>query len=342
MQPGCVTVQVPDIASASLPPRSREHELPRTRWTVMHLASGRHPFWRSATFGLVAWSRPTVAWPASLVALEQRRGLAHLRHDARDSDDRETCVRRQARVLESVRRVGGRRATLHERSCASWADGACEYVVSWEEPVTAAPTAIAGAVLAFGLVLATQVAGLPGVAWAALPASVAALHAGRVRRSARANRMADRNAVLAFRWLVERAKTRRAQAEEAGDRACSGAAAPARQVPILEKDGDFWRIQHDGTSVLLRHSRGLALLARLVDSPGQGIHVRDLDAMTPSGGTAIARESPAPDGGTMPVAGDAGEVLDARARDEYRRRVGELRAELQDAEECHDAGRVES
>ena len=214
--------------------------------------------------------------------------------------------------------------------------------MSWEEPVTAAPTAIAGAVLAFGLVLATQVAGLPGVAWAALPASVAALHAVRVRRSARANRMADRNAVLAFRWLVERAKTRRAQAEEAGDRACSGAAAPARQVPILEKDGDFWRIQHDGTSVLLRHSRGLALLARLVDSPGQGIHVRDLDAMTPSGGTAIARESPAPDGGTMPVAGDAGEVLDARARDEYRRRVGELRAELQDAEECHDAGRVES
>jgi non-specific serine/threonine protein kinase len=39
--------------------------------------------------------------------------------------------------------------------------------------------------------------------------------------------------------------------------------------------------------------------------------------------------------------GDAGEVLDERARRNYRDRVLELRTELDDAERCHDPGRAE-
>ena len=40
--------------------------------------------------------------------------------------------------------------------------------------------------------------------------------------------------------------------------------------------------------------------------------------------------------------GDAGEVLDAQAREEYRRRQAELRAELEAAERNNDPGRAEA
>jgi hypothetical protein len=40
--------------------------------------------------------------------------------------------------------------------------------------------------------------------------------------------------------------------------------------------------------------------------------------------------------------GDGGELLDAQARDEYRRRVVELREELDNAEQRHDLGRAET
>jgi hypothetical protein len=62
-----------------------------------------------------------------------------------------------------------------------------------------------------------------------------------------------------------------------------------------------------------------ALLAR----PGVEVHVSDLT------------------GGRVGVDRPTGEVLDRRARDEYRRRLAELDAELAEAEANHDRGRVE-
>jgi hypothetical protein len=44
----------------------------------------------------------------------------------------------------------------------------------------------------------------------------------------------------------------------------------------------------------------------------------------------------------LPLPGEGGELLDAQARDEYRRRVVELREEIDDAEHRHDLGRVET
>jgi hypothetical protein len=73
----------------------------------------------------------------------------------------------------------------------------------------------------------------------------------------------------------------------------------------------------------MRDSRGLQMLARLVTSPGTEIHV--LDLMGP-GDTE------------QPIdAGDSGELLDDRARRDYRRRIEELRARLEDAESIQDA-----
>jgi hypothetical protein len=64
------------------------------------------------------------------------------------------------------------------------------------------------------------------------------------------------------------------------------------------------------------------LLARLVERPGEELHVLAL----------------ASDAGGALVEGDAGDLLDAQARREYRARLEELEAELAEAEAAHDLG----
>src|SRR5262249_50559475 len=199
---------------------------------------------------------------------------------------------------------------------------------------------IAGLVAAVGLFAASYRATMPASGWILLPIAAAVAHVLERRRVARANVAADAEAGAGFRWLLEQALGARLEAR-AGSRG-TAPAPPVGASPSLEKQGEFWRIAYGGTTVLLRHSRGLALLAHLVRCPGRDIHVRELDSITPSGGSAVAREAPAPDAGMLPLPGDAGEMLDTQARAEYRRRVVELRAELEDAEQRHDRGRAET
>jgi hypothetical protein len=108
------------------------------------------------------------------------------------------------------------------------------------------------------------------------------------------------------------------------------AADPARPLKafagVLRKDGDYWTIAHGGRSVRVRDSKGLALLHRLIGSPGREFHALDLD----SGGAEETRL----------VAGDAGEMLDAEARAAYGQRLRDLREELAEAEAFNDTGRA--
>ena len=87
----------------------------------------------------------------------------------------------------------------------------------------------------------------------------------------------------------------------------------------------MWRIECGGVDLLLRDSRGMQLLARLVERPREEIHVLALASDT---GTALAESS-------------AGDVLDARAREEYRARLAELAEDLAEAEANADRGHVE-
>ena len=77
--------------------------------------------------------------------------------------------------------------------------------------------------------------------------------------------------------------------------------------------------------------------SRISAQPRRGIHVRLLDALSPSRGIAEAR--PARHVG-LRGCGDGGEMLDARALFEYRRRLGELNEELASAERDRDLGRI--
>lgn len=255
------------------------------------------------------------------------------------------CLRRQAWALGVVERCGGKRATLLEHACLAWGEPVCEYTVSWTEAARATPAVLAGLAAAAGAVAVRGEVGMSAAGWVLVPIAAVAAHALERWRVARGTRAAAPVSGDAFRWLLAQALAARAAAA-VFDAAPVDARTPAAEedllAPVLEQEGELWRIGYAGTTVLLRHSRGLALLAHLVRCPGRDIHVRELDSITPSGGSPAAAEASAPARGVIPVPGDAGEVLDARALAEYRGRVAELRKELEDAEERHDLGRAET
>jgi tetratricopeptide (TPR) repeat protein len=109
------------------------------------------------------------------------------------------------------------------------------------------------------------------------------------------------------------------------------ASAPAARPPSfsIARDGADWTIERDGRSFRLKDLRGIAMLATLVEMPGREVHVLDL-ASGPSGEASAAIDL-----------GDAGEWIDARAREAYKRRIADLRSEVEEAERYADAGRAE-
>ncbi len=83
-------------------------------------------------------------------------------------------------------------------------------------------------------------------------------------------------------------------------------------------------------------------LAHLLQHPQQEFHA--LALVTGSGETTLefaTGEQTSDEAEPLPVFTDVGEMLDPQARAAYKRRVGELRAELAEAQAFHDLGRVE-
>jgi hypothetical protein len=92
----------------------------------------------------------------------------------------------------------------------------------------------------------------------------------------------------------------------------------------LERNGDAWTVTYGATSLQLRDGKGVRFLARLVAEPKRELHALDL---------ADAHETV--------DAGDAGALLDPRAREQYRERVHTLEETLAEAEARNDAGAAE-
>ena len=103
---------------------------------------------------------------------------------------------------------------------------------------------------------------------------------------------------------------------------------PAVAYFRLIPDGEIWTCECSGTSFRLRDSRGVQMLARLIAEPGRDIHVLDLMGPAP---VEQAVDS-----------GDCGDALDQRGRQEYRRRLESLRAQLEEAEAHHDLASAEA
>ncbi len=100
---------------------------------------------------------------------------------------------------------------------------------------------------------------------------------------------------------------------------------PAERPSLtLTPEGDTWEVRHGPRSFSIRDTRGVQLLARLIERPGEEIH-----ALVLSG-----------DEGQSLFDGDAGEALDQTAVNAYRRRLGELESAIDEAESAADRGRL--
>jgi hypothetical protein len=109
---------------------------------------------------------------------------------------------------------------------------------------------------------------------------------------------------------------------------------PARPAPdvlpfTFSAEGEAWAISHQGATFRLKDSLGLRYLARLLGEPDREIHVLEL-----AGGEGTS------EGGEVADAGDAGELLDDEARQSYKERADDLRAELDEATSFGDVTRA--
>ncbi len=103
-------------------------------------------------------------------------------------------------------------------------------------------------------------------------------------------------------------------------------------------EGDFWLITYDGDSTRLRDLKGLRYLVRLLAQPGREFHVLDLVASGARARGDLVRtgDQEIPHTG----ASDAGAVLDARAKEAYRRRLLEIEDDIEEARLFGDSERT--
>ncbi len=117
----------------------------------------------------------------------------------------------------------------------------------------------------------------------------------------------------------------------------------ARGEDVFRKEGDYWTIASGGKVIRLKDARGLAYLAHLLRHPGVEFHATDLAVIgagsAGGNGSAAAGRDASMDG--RAGLGDAGEVLDARARAAYKQRLLDLREELEEAQARNDPGRAQ-
>ncbi|HEU4581442.1 MAG TPA: AAA family ATPase [Polyangiaceae bacterium] len=103
---------------------------------------------------------------------------------------------------------------------------------------------------------------------------------------------------------------------------------PAPRAPLrMSREGDVWLVQHGARSARVKHSRGIALLARLVERPGEDIHVLALSSDEAGASLQDTRVSGL-------------DAPDPRALREYKQRLSELAEELAEAQQAGDSGRA--
>ncbi len=113
---------------------------------------------------------------------------------------------------------------------------------------------------------------------------------------------------------------------------------PVANVNVFRREGDYWSVIFDGQTVHVRDLKGMRYLARLLADPGREYHVLDLVAAETGRGARVDSGQAA----NLPrsALGDAGEILDARARDAYRRRLAEIDDDIEHARATGDAERA--
>ena len=117
-----------------------------------------------------------------------------------------------------------------------------------------------------------------------------------------------------------------------------------REESVFVQEGDYWTIIYQGQLARLKAARGLCCLALLLRHPGREFHVCELVAdlveipvLVEVEGHGL-RESGI--GTTTAHTHSSGPILDAQAKAEYRRRLVDLREEIEEARRFGDQARA--
>src|ERR1700681_5030867 len=121
---------------------------------------------------------------------------------------------------------------------------------------------------------------------------------------------------------------------------------------IFRKEGEYWTVGYSGKPVRLKDTRGLGYIAHLLRHPAVEFHVLDLvggiagqhdEDETSKSAERLPRgdEDLEKAGIHLSGLGDAGEMLDDQAKLAYRRRLSELREELEEAKGLGNVARAE-
>lgn len=116
------------------------------------------------------------------------------------------------------------------------------------------------------------------------------------------------------------------------------APAPAEgpAAAVLAREGDVWRLDYEGRVLHVRDAKGMRHLALLLANPGVEFHA--VDVANAGEGTSAGAEA---DGLSVRAGtGDAGPALDAEAKAQYRTRLEDLRADIEEAESFNDPERA--
>ncbi len=102
------------------------------------------------------------------------------------------------------------------------------------------------------------------------------------------------------------------------------AASATPEANVFRREGEYWSVVFEGRTVRVHDLKGFRYLAQLLANPGREYHVLDL----------VAAET-----GQQVALGDAGEMLDERAKNAYRRRLAEIEADIAQARALEDSVR---
>jgi hypothetical protein len=143
----------------------------------------------------------------------------------------------------------------------------------------------------------------------------------------------------------EAARLTSGPAEEKEAREAPAVAPADPGAGTLRREGDVWTLSLGDHLVRVKDAKGLRHLALLLSHPGVAFHAVDV--------IAAGEGRPAAAGGATPAsaaegdlsiraagAGDAGAALDAEAKADYRRRLEDLREDIEEAEEFNDPERA--
>jgi hypothetical protein len=108
--------------------------------------------------------------------------------------------------------------------------------------------------------------------------------------------------------------------------------APGARVAVghdFRREGDYWSVAFEGQTVRLHDLVGLRYLARLLADPGREFHV--LDLVAGERGRSVDTSRGAERGLAVAAGLDAGVLLDAPAKEAYRRRLAEIDEDVEEA-----------